>query len=113
MPEIWRFAPASPNMNIRPPMTMATSAKERASGPVNVRARLFAARSHGDCARAIAGATAITEMIRRIMRLIEGRRGRSDVWRGMACHSQLNADDSLSDRESKCGDRNGARQQSG
>ena len=47
MPEICRFAPPSPNMNISPPMTMATSASDRASGPVNVSARLFAARSHG------------------------------------------------------------------
>ena len=30
MPEIWRLAPPSPNMNISPPITMATSASERA-----------------------------------------------------------------------------------
>src|SRR5215471_21124014 len=39
-------------MNMSPPMTMATSASDRASGPVNVNARLFAARSHGACANA-------------------------------------------------------------
>ena len=52
MPLICRLAPPSPNMNIRPPMTIATSASERASGPVNVASRFEAARSHGDCARA-------------------------------------------------------------
>jgi len=31
-------------------MTMATSARARASGPVKVSARLLAARSQGDCA---------------------------------------------------------------
>ena len=36
MPEICRFAPPSPNMNIRPPITIATRASDRASGPVNV-----------------------------------------------------------------------------
>src|SRR5262245_5080991 len=43
-------------MNMSPPMTIATRARDRASGPVNVVARLLAARSHGDCANAIAGA---------------------------------------------------------
>src|SRR5258708_33490816 len=42
-------------MNIRPPMTIATSARERASGHVNVVERLLAARSHGDWASADAG----------------------------------------------------------
>ena len=32
-------------------MTIATSASDRASGPVNVSARLLAARSQGDCAK--------------------------------------------------------------
>ncbi len=49
MPEIWRLAPPSPNMKSRPPMTIATRASERASGPVKVASRLAAARSQGDC----------------------------------------------------------------
>ena len=57
MPLIWRFAPPSPNMNMSPPITIATSASERANGPVNVCSRLPAARSHGDCACRSAGAT--------------------------------------------------------
>ena len=40
MPLICRFAPPSPNMNIRPPMTIATSASDRASGPVKVASSL-------------------------------------------------------------------------
>jgi hypothetical protein len=52
MPEIWRFAPLSPYMNISPPITIATSASDRANGPVNVRSRLLAARSQGDWADA-------------------------------------------------------------
>ena len=52
---IWRLAPPSPYMNIRPPSTIATSASERASGPVNEISRLAAARSQGDCASASAG----------------------------------------------------------
>src|SRR5467141_291511 len=55
MPEICRLAPPSPNMNINPPITIATSASDLASGPVNVRSRLLAALSHGDCAKAVAG----------------------------------------------------------
>ena len=55
MPEIWRVAPPSPNMNISPPITMATNASDRASGPVNVRSRLLAARSQGDWANASVG----------------------------------------------------------
>jgi hypothetical protein len=43
-------------MNINPPMTMATSASDRASGPVNVNSKLLAALSQGDaCANAMAG----------------------------------------------------------
>src|SRR5258705_5288359 len=55
IPEICRLAPPSANINMRPPITIATRASDRASGPVNVSARLFAARSHGDWARTIAG----------------------------------------------------------
>ena len=55
IPDICRFAPPSPNIAISPPMTIATSASERASGPVKVSARLLAARSHGACARATTG----------------------------------------------------------
>src|SRR5687768_8495267 len=55
IPEICRFAPASPNMNISPPITIDTSASDRASGPVNVSAKLVAARSQGDCASATVG----------------------------------------------------------
>src|SRR5688500_8406575 len=55
MPEIWRLAPDSPNMNINPPITMATSASDRAKGPVNVSSRLLAARSQGDWANASVG----------------------------------------------------------
>src|SRR5438128_1724200 len=51
MPEICRFAPDSPNINRSPPITMATRANERASGPVKDAWRLSAARSHGLCAR--------------------------------------------------------------
>src|SRR5688572_3002714 len=42
-------------MNISPPITIDTSASDRASGPVNVSARLVAARSQGDCASATIG----------------------------------------------------------
>src|SRR5688572_28865096 len=42
-------------MNISPPITIDTSASDRASGPVNVSARLIAARSQGDCASATVG----------------------------------------------------------
>jgi hypothetical protein len=42
-------------MNISPPITIATSASDRASGPVNVRSRLLAARSQGDWANASVG----------------------------------------------------------
>src|SRR5205085_5890404 len=71
MPEIWRFAPASPNIIISPPITIATSASARATGPVNVRAKLFAARSHGDCASATAGTTS-TEIVRTTSRAVDG-----------------------------------------
>src|SRR2546426_7657534 len=74
MPEICRFAPPSPNMNISPPMTIATSASDRASGPVKVVAKLLAARSQGDCASAIVGTrTAATTMMlaRRITERVE------------------------------------------
>src|SRR5579864_9378274 len=50
MPAICRLAPASPNMNIRPPMTMAT--RERASGPAKEVSRFVAACSQGDWAKA-------------------------------------------------------------
>jgi hypothetical protein len=55
-------------MNIKPPMTIATSARDRANGPVKVRARLLAARSHGDCANANVGASRIAATHRRIGR---------------------------------------------
>ena len=35
---------------VSPPITIATSASDRASGPVNAASRLLAARSQGDCA---------------------------------------------------------------
>jgi len=44
------FRAAFPNMNISPPMTIETSASDRASGPVKVDSRFVAARSHGLCA---------------------------------------------------------------
>jgi len=50
-------------------MTMATRASDRASGPVNVSARLLAARSHGDCANAAIGSdksiASVTTLVRR------------------------------------------------
>ena len=59
MPLICRLAPPSPNMNIRPPITIATRASDRASGPVKAASRFEAARSHGDCASATAAAILI------------------------------------------------------
>jgi hypothetical protein len=60
-------------MNIRPPMTIDTSASDRASGPVNVVSRFEAARSHGDCAKhdkgtaTIASAIAVTRATWRVL----------------------------------------------
>jgi hypothetical protein len=40
-------------MNMRPPRTIATRARERARGPVKEVSRFRAARSQGDCAAAV------------------------------------------------------------
>src|SRR5688572_9380386 len=82
MPEIWRFAPASPYMNISPPMTIATSANDRARGPVKVAARLPAARSHGDvavCANAIVGRATMRAAASAPVRRALTRRGLPDM----------------------------------
>src|SRR5689334_1414734 len=93
MPLICRLAPASPNMNIRPPITIATSDRDRASGPVNVASRLSAARSQGLCCAYALTGTNRSAVPRITMRVLAEKRG-ADT-REMNRKDMMTSDDAI------------------
>jgi hypothetical protein len=62
-------------MNMSPPRTIATSASERASGPVNEVSRLAAARSQGDWARSDVESSPTVRRVEAMARAVRKQRG--------------------------------------